>query len=222
MSSDLYAFGTSNFHTHAHSTSDMVSSSDGGGDLLFFSDPFPFFTDILQENSNTTNQHQFDETLHSSLDPFSFFSFSPPTTHLENLTLYHQSNHVHPVSNGPNLESEFGSFSSAMDGFEVKTEECQMSVDYDAYNQHHFFPHSYSGAESVAKYMQRSFSSNSFNGKPGFLFHPHSDKLMDSPNFQNNGMSSPENSCFNGQMRRVCSTGDLQVKYVTQLDLGKC
>ncbi|KAK7251350.1 hypothetical protein RIF29_34460 [Crotalaria pallida] len=219
MSSDFYPFGTSDFHTQTHSTSDMVSSSDGGGDLLFFSDSFPFFNDISQDDSNNTNQHQFDETIPSSLDPFSpsFFSSSPPTTNLENLTLYHQpNNHVHPtLSNGPNLETEFGSFSSALDGFEVKTEECQIGVDFDYninsnYNQHHhFFPHSYSGAENVSKYMQRSFSSNSFHGKPSFLFQTHCDKLIDSPNFQSHATSSPENS-FNGQMRRVCSTGDLQ------------
>ncbi|XP_019429882.1 PREDICTED: putative zinc finger protein CONSTANS-LIKE 11 [Lupinus angustifolius] len=212
MSSDFYPFGTSNIHTQTHSTSDMVSSSDDGvGDLLFFSDSFPFFSDIPQENSNNTNQHQFDETIPSSLDPFSpsFFSFSPPTTNLENLTLYRQPNHV---LNAPTLENEFGSFSSALDGFEVKSEECQLGIDYNinTYNQHHFFPHSYSGAENVSKYMQRSFSSNSFDGKPGFLFKSHCDRLIDSPNFQRHAINSPENSSLDGQMRRVCSTGDLQ------------
>lgn len=86
-----------------------------------------------------------------------------------------------------------------------------MGLDY-AYNNQQFLPHSYGGTESVSKYMQRSFSSNSFEGKPGFLFQTRHETLVDSPNFQRNDISSPENSAFSGQMRRVCSTGDLQVK----------
>ncbi|KAJ1411794.1 CCT domain [Sesbania bispinosa] len=197
MSSDLYGFGTS---LHTHSSSELVSS-EGGGDLPFFSDPFPFFTsshthtDVAQHNSNP-----FDEAL-PSLDPFSstpFFSFSPPSSHLESLSLYHHqatNNRVQPLSNGTNLASELASF-SAFDGSEVKSE----GVDY-TYNQQ-FLPHSYSGAENVYKYMQlqRSFSSNSFEGKPGFQFQPQHDALLDdSPKFQSHDMDSPENS---GQMRR--------------------
>lgn len=211
MSSDLYSLGT-NFHTH--------STSDGVGDLPFFSDPFPFFntssshtTDVAQQSSNP-----FDESLPFSLDPFppSFFSFSPPSSHLESLNLYQGNNHTTTVqtlsSNGPtnSAASELGSF-SAFDGSEVKSEESQMGLDY-AYNNQQFLPHSYSGTESVSKYMQRSFSSNSFEGKPGFLFQTRHETLVDSPNFQRNDISSPENSAFSGQMRRVCSTGDLQVK----------
>jgi hypothetical protein len=52
MSSELYSFGTTTFHTH--STSEHVST-DGSGDLpSFFSDSFPFFnTEVTsQQNSN--------------------------------------------------------------------------------------------------------------------------------------------------------------------------
>ncbi|KAK7358592.1 hypothetical protein VNO77_00526 [Canavalia gladiata] len=194
MSSDLYGFGTT---LNTHSSSDLVSS-DGVGDLSFLSDPFPVFTnsptDVAQENSNTL----------PSVDQFSpsFFSFSPPSAHLESLSLYH---HANRVSNGQNLANEFSSF-SCFD--EVKSEECQIGVDY-MYGQQ-FLPHSYSGAESVSKYMQRSFSSNSFEGKPGFVSQPHADTLVDSPKFQTHELSSPEDIVFGGQMRRVCSTGDLQ------------
>ncbi|RDX73485.1 Zinc finger protein CONSTANS-LIKE 4, partial [Mucuna pruriens] len=189
MSSDLYAFDTT-FHTH--STSDLVSS-DEVGNLPFFSDSFPFFpnspTDLAQENSN-------------SLDPFStsFFSFSPPS---ESLSPYH-SNHMQPTPDDQNWKNEFGSF-SAFDGSEVKSEECQMDVDYVYGKQ--FLSHSYSGAENFSKYMQRNFSSHSFEGKPGFLSQPY--------------RGSPEDSVFSGQMRRVCSTGDLQLvslKFVILLD----
>ncbi|TKY60649.1 hypothetical protein E2542_SST17748 [Spatholobus suberectus] len=133
MSSDLYAFDPT-FHTH--SSSNPVSS-DGVGDLPFLSDPFPIFpnspTDVAHSNALP------------SLDPFSpsFFSFSPPSAHLESLSLYH-ANRVQPLSNGQNLANEFGSF-SAFDGSEVKSEECRMGVDY-VYGQQ-LLPHSYSGAE---------------------------------------------------------------------------
>lgn len=94
-----------------------------------------------------------------------------------------------------------------------------MSFDQNAYNynnQQAFAPHSYSyegGAENVAKYMQRSYSSNSFDGKPGFLFQPRFDSVMETPNFQNQAasLSSPESSFLTTHMRRVSSTGDLQV-----------
>jgi len=119
---------------------------------------------------------------------------------------------VQPLSNGKNLANQFGSF-SAFDGTEVKTEERQLGIDC-VYAQQ-LLPHSYSGAENFSKYMHRSFSSNSFEGKPGFLSQPYSDTLVDSPNFQRHDLSSPEDTLFTGQMRRVCSTGDLQVKTTT-------
>ncbi|KAG4999004.1 hypothetical protein JHK87_020076 [Glycine soja] len=192
MSSDLYAFDTT---LYSHSNSDLVSS-DGVRDLPLISESFPFFANS-QENCN-------NNALSNALDPFSpsFFSFSPPSSHLESLSLYH-ANRLQSLSNGQNLANEFGSF-SAFDGSEMKTEECQMGGDY-AYSQQ-LLPHSYSGAENFSKYMHRSFSSNSYEGKPAY-----SDPREDSPKFQRHEMSSPDdNTVFGGQMRRVCSTGDLQ------------
>jgi hypothetical protein len=186
MSSELYSFGTTTFHTH--SISEHVST-DGSGDLpSFFSDSFPFFNTEVTSQQNS-NPSLFDESLiPSSLDPFSpsFFSFSPPTD----------------INNG--------SF-SAFDLSEVKNEESQMSsIDYyNNYNNNsntQFLPHSYSGVENVSKYMQRSFSSNSFEKKPNLLYQTHHDNLIDSSKFQRHDLSSPENN-----LRRVCSTGDLQV-----------
>ncbi|KAL2342734.1 hypothetical protein Fmac_004019 [Flemingia macrophylla] len=181
MSSDLYAFDTT-FHSHC----------DGVGDLTFLSDSFPFFP-----NSPTSNSLP-------SLDP-SFFSFSPPSAHLESLSLYH----ANRMSNGHNLATEFRSF-SPFDGHgsQVKSEDSQLGVDSVYGSQ--LLPHSYSGADDFSKYMQRSFSSNSFEGKPGFLSQPYSDAHVDSPSFQRHDMSSPDDIVFAGQMRRVCSTGDLQ------------
>ncbi|XP_058735988.1 putative zinc finger protein CONSTANS-LIKE 11 [Vicia villosa] len=175
MSSDLYSFGTT---FHSHSTSEL----DGTQDLPFLSDSFPFF--------NTTSSNSFDEPLlPSSLDPFSpsFFSFSTSTD--QNLTSYHQTNET------------FSDF----DLSQVKNEESSSQISVDYYNNNQFLPHSYSGAENASKYMQRSFSSNSFEKKPSFQFQTHRDNPMDSSKFQMHDLSSTDNS-----LRRVCSTGDLQ------------
>ncbi|CAK8579228.1 unnamed protein product [Lathyrus sativus] len=175
MSSDLYSFATT-FHPHS------TSEHDGTQDLPFLSDSFPFF--------NNTSSNPFDEPLLPSQDPFSpsFFSFSPPTDH--NLTSYHQTN---------------GSFSD-FDLSQVKNEDSSSQLSVDFYNNNNqFLPHSYSSVENVSKYMQRSFSSNSFEKKPSFQFQTHRDSLIDSSKFQMHDLSSSENS-----LRRVCSTGDLQ------------
>ncbi|XP_027362585.1 zinc finger protein CONSTANS-LIKE 10-like [Abrus precatorius] len=124
----------------------------------------------------------------NSLNPF---SFSPP----ENKLLY-QTNH----SSGSNIKGESRNF-AAFDGPEVISEECQMGVDY-TFNQHII---SQSGS------MQRSFSCNSFDGKPSFP------TLMDFPNFQWHALNSPENTFVSGEMRRVCSTGDLQNMKATDM-----
>ncbi|KAI9075128.1 hypothetical protein K1719_020575 [Acacia pycnantha] len=190
MSSNAYAFDSS-FPRHSTS-SDMASSDTPGGFDHFFSDPFhfPFFN-----STDVAAVHQIsNETAYSSsLDPFSF-SFSPPSIHLENVSLYQQ-----------HLETEFGNFSGLDDGFKVvKSEELQMSGDYSNGNQN-FVPQN-NASENVHRSIQRSYSSNCFDGKPGFLLQPHYDTLIDSSNFHGQAMNSPENN----QVRRVCSTGDLQ------------
>ncbi|KDP25406.1 hypothetical protein JCGZ_20562 [Jatropha curcas] len=181
------------------------------GDLLIY-DPFSPFcdssADIFQEFSNSQkNQNPVHNS--NSLDNFSptILSSSPPSHQLENLSLY-QTTSLQPPENGSTFANGYTNF-SGLGNFGVKTEECQMGYD-SSYNNQLFMPHSYSGAENVAKFMQRSYSSNSFEGKPDFLFQPRFDTLLESSNYQNENLSSPENTFLAGQLRRVCSTGDLR------------
>ncbi|KAL2543484.1 CCT motif family protein [Forsythia ovata] len=62
------------------------------------------------------------------------------------------------------------------------------------------------------KFMQRSYNSNSFDGKSNLLFYPpgFDGILVESQNFQKQVLNSPESGFYSGQIRRVCSTGDLQ------------
>ncbi|KAJ4837065.1 hypothetical protein Tsubulata_008428 [Turnera subulata] len=201
MSSDLYVLDPSFYH---HSSPEMASSD---GRDLFFPDPFSHFCDssleILQEFSDNQNtQYPVENSgCTDNLSP-SILSSSPPSHQLENLTLYQTTHLQVPAANG------YGDF-SGLDALEVKTEECQVGFD-SSYIHQAFMPHSYSGVENVAKMMQRSFSSNSFDGKPGFLFQPRFDTLLESPSYQSQGLSSPENNFIASHLRRVCSTGDLQ------------
>ncbi|XP_031253426.1 uncharacterized protein LOC116111333, partial [Pistacia vera] len=209
MSSDLYVFDSSFYRQHS---SPEMASSDAG-DFNFFTEPFSPFCDssldILQaiSNSNNTSMINPNHPVHesSSIDQYThtLLSSSPPSHLLENLSLC-QSTHLQPLANG------YQDFSS-LDAMEVKSEESLVGFD-SCYNQQQqsFVPRSYSGVENVAKYMQRSYSSNSFDNKSGFLFRPHFDTLMEPPNVNNQALSSPESNFFSGQMRRVCSTGDLQ------------
>lgn len=198
MSSDLYTYDIS---IHTHASLDNMVSYDGNGNFGFCSDPYSF--------PNLTGSPIDDEiqgNFNNSLDPLtpSFFSFSPQ----ENKSFFH-SNPVQPLSN---TKGEFRNF-SALHESKVTSEECQMGVDY-AYNQHLILSQTCNGSESSSKLMQRSFSCNSFDGKPRSPFElHHPDTLMDSTNFQWHALNSPENDFFAGEMRRVCSTGDLQVQY---------
>lgn len=161
-------------------------SSSANGDIPFFSDPHYFLL---------------DEEIPSSLDPFSpsFSSFYPPSTQLQNLSL-------HPL---PNSETEYGNPSV----LEVKSEECKAKAAVDYSYNHHLVPQSYTygaiDSENVSKLMmQRSFSSKSFDGRPGYLFQP---PHYETAGFQTQALSSPDNTLFTPHMRRVFSTGDLQV-----------
>ncbi|KAM7491425.1 hypothetical protein LguiA_034346 [Lonicera macranthoides] len=164
-------------------------------DGSFFSDQFsPFMDpiDILQElENNPIQENQIDEI--SCLDQIAstLLSNSPPSRQLENLSLYQTPSHL---GNSQDFNS-----------MEVKTEECQFpcfySSSYDYNNNGNSFM------------MQRSYSSNSFDGrKSGFLFQPGFGSLMEeSHSFQSQVLSSsPEDGFFSDQVRRVCSTGDLQ------------
>ncbi|KAH9603028.1 hypothetical protein KSS87_002908 [Heliosperma pusillum] len=83
---------------------------------------------------------------------------------------------------------------------EVKIEEFHPSFDYSSPSYKSYFVNG--GDQNMLKFMQRSYSSNSFEGKPGFLpQQPRFDTLVEVQNFQPDIESN--------QMRRVCSTGDL-------------
>ncbi|CAI9781998.1 unnamed protein product [Fraxinus pennsylvanica] len=95
---------------------------------------------------------------------------------------------------------------------EVKTKEDQSPfdsfLDYGNSNPHEIYD---GAAESAVKFMHRSYSSNSFENEPNFLFQPRFDNLFESQNLQNDMLNSPESSFSSGQMRKVSGTGDLQV-----------
>lgn len=180
----------------------------------YLSDPFSPFTDssieLLQAISDhQISQNQLQDTNFSDQITHPIFSTSPPSHQLENLSLY-QTTHFQET---PNSITQFPDFSS----LDVKTEECHQFSLNSPYGFDSFGPHSYgNAAENVAKMMQRSFSSHSFEGKPSFLFQPRFDCVMESPNFQPQVMSSPEHSFSAGHMRRVHSAGDLHKIKTTQ------
>ncbi|KAI9079062.1 hypothetical protein K1719_038970 [Acacia pycnantha] len=191
MSSDLYAF-EADFHTS--STSEFLSN--GSHDLPFLSYAPCYFPLNKEEEPEES----------PSLDPFSpsFFSFSPPSSFLQNLSLHHHSKTIFPDL--PNLETEFKN-SSVLDN---NIEESNIFPSWDYSHNQNLVSQSYNNidSENVAKLiMRRSFSSKSFDGKPSILFQPHP---YENSFIQNQFLTSPDHTFFIPQMRRVCSTGDLQ------------
>ncbi|GAA0145201.1 hypothetical protein LIER_42849 [Lithospermum erythrorhizon] len=190
-------------------------------DNSFFSDPFfalndssiDFHHDNLQSIPNILVQDceltQVDDSC--SFDQISsiILSSSPPRDQLENLSLYQTSS---LFQNGcPSLDD---SGCCELSPLEMKTEESHVSFDTTCYGYNSLIvPDLGLGTtDNAAKFMQRSYSSNSFDNKPNCLFQPCFDSLMESNNFQNQVVSSPENDHFStNQMRRVWSTGDLYV-----------
>lgn len=197
MSSDIYVLGgnssSSSSSFYSNSIPEMVFSDSS--DFLFSS---PVDETFFQEILSNTHQNPDEETLNF---PPNFISSSPPSTQFEkSLNLYpNQAPKMQSFSNG---YGDLGELSS----LEVKNEELQ--VGFDSGYGNFSAPQNYTGAENAGKYLQRSFSENCFDSKPGFEipFQPQFNSLMESQNFQ----TSPENSFFAGQIRRVCSTGDLQ------------
>lgn len=191
----------------------------------FFSDPFSPFSDLSidpqQEffqtfednlNNNNTNssnsnstaiqENSVDETTYS-LDQIAsaLLSSSPPSHQLENLSIC-QTPHNFPNANN--------SVYSPPPPEVIKTEEYQAPFETISGFDNSFVPQN-NTAENVVTLIQRSYSSNSFDGKLNFLFHPRFDSLMESSNMQSQVLNPPENNFPSGQMRRVFSTGDLQV-----------
>ncbi|KAK3010305.1 LOW QUALITY PROTEIN: hypothetical protein RJ639_011375, partial [Escallonia herrerae] len=176
-------------------------------DNSFFNDPFSAFTDspldndILQEISDSFS-NPVDETTSLGQIPLPSSLLPLQVTNWETSLFAKQ-----PICQM--LQALPVDFSA----LEVKTEECQVPIyssSYDYSQGNSFLPHSYSGSENAVKMMQRSFSSNCFDGKPNFPFQPRFDSLMESPNFQTQISTSSESSFSSGSMRRACSTGDLQ------------
>ncbi|XP_027080805.1 zinc finger protein CONSTANS-LIKE 1 [Coffea eugenioides] len=199
MASDLFVFDNSFFSDPFSPFSD--SSVDPQHDF------FQTFEDSLNNrNNNDTNSNRIqennsaDETTYS-LDQIAsaLSSSSPPSHQLENLSI------CQTAQNFPNAnDSDYFLLEV------IKTEEYQVPLETIAAFNNPFVPQN-NTADNVVKLMQRSYSSNSFDGKPNFFFHQRFDSLMESPNMQSQVMNPPENNLSTGQMRRVCSTGDLQV-----------
>ncbi|XP_056174319.1 two-component response regulator-like APRR9 isoform X2 [Syzygium oleosum] len=175
-------------------------------ELQFLSDPlFPFTDtdspiDILQsilDTQNPLDESPDDHPLHQL--SCSFSSSSPPSHQLGSLSLY-QANQLRPVPNGSNMSNGV----QILGGYEVKSEEPQLG-----YETYPILAHSYGGPENVAKYLQRNYSSNSVDGRSAPFHQPLFDAVLESPEFQyHHALSSPEHCLLDGQIRRVCSTGD--------------
>ncbi|KAG6636748.1 zinc finger protein CONSTANS-LIKE 2-like [Carya illinoinensis] len=186
---------------YCHSSLDMVFSD---GDLPFF--PYSPL-DIFQAIPDTQNQQNPVNESQSFNQYSSTLLSSSPSNQFESLNLY-QTTHLQCLPNGSDLANGSRNL-SGLEDLEVKNEEFQMGFE-SSFNQA-FAPHSYSGGdENVAKLRQRSYSSNCFDENPGFLYQPRFDSFIECSNFQNQALSPPENSFFSGQIRRACSTGDLQ------------
>ncbi|XP_019086523.1 PREDICTED: uncharacterized protein LOC104746644 [Camelina sativa] len=179
-SSDLYIFDGS-----SSSSSSIFRNSSPE---MFSSDTTTTTTDLFCNSE----LYSVDESLSifDHFTPQNILSSSPPSDLLGTLTLSQQ------IPTGM-----YPSFSDFQISDAVKTE--------NFFDQTSSMARSYSAIENAGRYMQRSFSSNSVDGKPNQL--PFNIPVMDSSNLHYNTLSSPENPFFSGQMRRVYSTGDLQV-----------
>ncbi|CAI0414577.1 unnamed protein product [Linum tenue] len=216
MSSDLFVLDDSAFFHHSSHSPEMVSS-DGAADLFFSDqlcstfDVFPELNDPAHDPFTTadSNGTAFGPTEAEAVAAAALLcSSSPPSRQLEGLTIGYNGHHLAP-GNGYG-----GDFYSGLE-LEVKTEECHVGLEGFV-----TMPRNYGGAvnDDVEKVMQRSYSGNSFDddgggggsrGAGGFFFQPRFDTVLESQSYQQ-PLSSPESNFFAGQLRRVCSTGDLQ------------
>ena len=182
-SSDLYIFDGS-----SSSSSSIFRNSSPD----MFSSDTTTTTDLFGNNE----LYSVDESL-NMFDHFTphILSLSPPSDLLGTLTLSHQI----PTGLYPNISDA------------VKTEQFYGGSGHNQTEPVASMARSYSAIENAGRYMQRSFSTNSVDGKPNQI--PFNNvPIMDSLNIHYNTLNSPENNFFSGQMmRRVYSTGDLQV-----------
>ncbi|XP_030538117.2 zinc finger protein CO3-like isoform X2 [Rhodamnia argentea] len=182
-------------------SSDYLHGYDA--DLQFVPDPLsPFndcYIDILHEfcSSASENQNPVPQSPHLHSPAAAVFPASPPSQELEHLSLRRGAQLQPPSKNAPDCLKGFAGSAQ-----ELKPDRgCQRRAGYDS----EAVPDGNGGREDNAgKNMQRSYSTNFFNGTRPHLLEP-------PPRFDLPDISSPERRFFSGQMmRRVCSTGDLQ------------
>lgn len=196
----------------------------------FFSDSFspPFADSSSHEEIYQSLQQGITnsiENLASELLSTSSSSTSPPSQQLENLSLHQTTNQsFHPNAS----DSDLDFCANAM--MEVKTEEFhhhhppppQIPLEFEtiSFLLQNSVANNNNNNNNAVKLMQRSYSSNSFEdnyNKPNFLFNPpppnHLDSVLESsPNYYWPSSSSQVlDSPHHAQIRRACSTGDLQV-----------
>ncbi|KAG2307868.1 hypothetical protein Bca52824_027616 [Brassica carinata] len=180
-SSDLYIFD---------------GSSSSSSSIFRNSSPDMFSSDTTTTDLFCNNELYSVDESRNMFDHFTphILSSSPPSDLLGTLTLSHQI----PTGLYPDISDA------------VKTEHFYGVSGHNQTETVASMARSYSAVENAGRYMQRSFSTNSVDGKPNQI--PFNNvQIMDSLNIHYNTLNSPENDFFSGQMmRRVYSTGDLQ------------
>ncbi|CAA2965031.1 zinc finger CONSTANS-like [Olea europaea subsp. europaea] len=148
---------------------------------------YPHSHEILQENPNVLIQENtllFDETNTLNQISRTLLSSSPTSTvNLENQSLSHFGNEECSVKKEKYRNPLVDNFGNSV-----------MAESYDE------------------KFLQRSYSSNSHDGKPNLLFYPpgFDGSLVESQSLHENVLNSLESDFSYGQIRRDCSTGYLQ------------
>ncbi|CAN1189709.1 Zinc finger protein CONSTANS-LIKE 5 [Linum perenne] len=181
MSSDLFVLDDSNFFHHSSNIPDItISSSSDGGGGDIF------FSDQLCSSFNDGSFLDIFQEFKSVADSTNF----SPSNQLQSLKIGYE-NGVQPENfySGGELE--------------VKSEECQMGLESLIADDQNYSMVDNTNSDGI-KMMQRSYSGDSFvDSCPAFFLQP---KIS----YQNQLLSSPESNFLAGQLRRVCSTGDLQ------------
>ncbi|CAA0812153.1 CCT motif family protein [Striga hermonthica] len=151
----------------------------------------------------------------------SFFSDTFPTFTADQAFGFLQEIHDEQIQENVNPVNEMDQMASDLldkTEYSMKTEECQVSLNDFSGFENCSSPKGFDGAYTgSAKFIQRSYSSN-FEDKTtrNIEFQPQNPpqlgSVWESQNLQRQILSSPVNgfSGCGGQMRRVCSAGDLQ------------
>ncbi|KAL9231003.1 hypothetical protein vseg_006281 [Gypsophila vaccaria] len=230
MGSEMFVFDEANYYPDEFSGSNFFTDplstlSDSSIDSFFQEISDDQNTNHKNNNNMNNNNNNNNKTEMctqisrdeaQSLDQIThaLFSDSPPSNQLETLSIQGQFGHFPHLTNVTNssLGNVYGN--NYPDAFPevVKSEEFKLGFDFDynnnnnnsTQNNNHNNNNSYflNCGETMLKFMQRSYSSNSFDGKPSFLPQPRGfDSLLEVADFGHVTECS--------QIRRVCSTGDL-------------